>query len=278
MFENYQATTKDLRAIEEGISVVWRKELDFIFQDKSKIEKTLVISYDAKNIYVWTGEKKSHQLLKISHQLKIKDEDQWGWRAGLRPKEMINCLPKRWQGSQFDQPIISGGLLTPFVELQKIKAKKHPLNPYTTHEGYLSTIVHEFGHIYYHQHKLWWYSDKEENLNYLNRAHQLYEENSVSKKDLKVRIPSYKHFSELFAFCADYTAASIFWPLHKKEIDSYYSDFIPKLVIQEKDKNLHQQDSVLEEDPHNFAGILGKLILEHYPKKWPRFLLQGFVL
>ena len=82
MFKKYLATEKDLKAIEEGLSFVWRKELDFIFKDKSKIAKTLVISYDSKQLYVWAKRKRKYSLLKIPHNLKIEDKHQQGWRAG----------------------------------------------------------------------------------------------------------------------------------------------------------------------------------------------------
>ena len=77
MFEKYLATKKDLEAIEQGIDFVWRKELDFIFKDRSKIAKTLVISYDSKKLYVWERKRNKYFLHKIPHSLKIEYKYQW---------------------------------------------------------------------------------------------------------------------------------------------------------------------------------------------------------
>jgi hypothetical protein len=90
-----------------------------------------------------------------------------------------------------------------------------------------------------------------------------------------LRVPSYKYLSELFAFCTEYTTASIFWPNHRRNIDRYYLNYIRELIKEEQSANLNICDSVLEQNPHNFAGIIGRLILERYPKNWPTVILRG---
>lgn len=144
MFGNYHATKKDISAINEAIKYLWDTRLDFVFKDRSKISKTLIISHDSKFIYIWEpvfGNKLvNYKLRKIPHKSKIKNEWQDGWWAGLVDKSLKKFLP-------LSQPVINGGLLTPFIELQK--NKKLELNPYITKESYLATIIHEFGHVYF---------------------------------------------------------------------------------------------------------------------------------
>ena len=276
MFEKYLATQKDLEAIEQGIDFVWRKELDFIFKDRSKIAKTLVISFDSKKMYVWHREEKGYKIDKIFHNIKIKDQNQQGWKVGLRSNELHQFFSQKRQVDWHERPKISGGLFVPFIELQK--RKKREFNPYTTYESYLAAIVHEFGHIYYNQHKLHWYSNKKENLNYIEKARRLYQQEKLDLKNFKLKIPTPRCLTELFAFCTDYTVALIFWPKHKEDIDKYNIAHLLKLRGEESKKNLNTQDSVLDEDSHDFAAIMGKLLLEHYPKKWPEILLKGYDL
>ena len=147
MFENYIAHKEDLEAIEKALSFVLHPKMRFIFENKSKITNTAVISYDSKFIYIWKIDP-AKLIHKISHNLTILDEWQRGWRAGLISEKIEKYLPEKIkQATRFEIPIISGGLLTPFIELQK---KKNLLNnPYVTRESYLATIIHEFGHVYW---------------------------------------------------------------------------------------------------------------------------------
>ncbi len=115
--------------------------MNFIFSDKSKILKTNIISYDSKYVYVWRSDSKK-PAYKIPHKIKIKDEWQFGWRVNIWIGQIINALPS-WikNKSRLEIPIISGGLLTPFISLQK--AGNVFKNPYVTRESYLATIIHE---------------------------------------------------------------------------------------------------------------------------------------
>jgi hypothetical protein len=140
MFSNYLATQKDLKTVEDGLRFVMHPKMRFVFKDKSKIVNTAVISYDSKFIYIWKiNPVKS--AFKIPHSLNILDEWQSGWRVGIISEKILKYLPVK------NKKMISGGLLTPFVSLQK--AKTVVKNPYITKESYLATIVHEFGHIYF---------------------------------------------------------------------------------------------------------------------------------
>ena len=173
MFENYKATKKDLEAIEEGIRTVWRKELDFIFKNKKVFDRTSIISFDSQFIYLWSKHKFSglkrestslpeYYFSKIPHQLSFTDDDYAGWRASIFRNDFYRLLPKLFiTKSQFAYPVISGGLLAPFTEIHQ--ERPDPLDAYNTRESFLATIVHEFGHIYWDQYRLWWYSNKKEN-------------------------------------------------------------------------------------------------------------------
>ena len=287
MFENYQATPENFEAIKEGIKTVWHPKLNFVFKNKEFIKKVIVVSYDSKNLYLWSQTKfpkltpikcslKQYFAYKIPHQLKISDKYQLGWRAGLKLRKLARLLLPKLKTDELSTPFISGGLLMPFTELQK-KIKNRKDNPYTTYESYLATIVHEFGHAYWHQHKLWYYSNKKENLLLLKTAKQLYSNSSNDEKLSKIplRFPAIEGTSELFAFCAEYQASMIFWPVHKHNSDIFVASIIEYLLKLEKLKNLDQEDSVLEPRryPHDFAFVFGKIILTLYPKIWPQFLI-----
>lgn len=288
MFENYKATKRDFEAIEEGIRTVWRKEIDFVFKDRSLIENVAIISYDSKFLYFWTKIKlpkletipcrvEKFYAYKILHKTKLKDEWQLGWRAYLSIEQFSKLLPKRLQKSNFKIPKISGGLLTPFIELQKKKKLKN--NPYVTRESFLGTIIHEFGHIYWSQHKLWWYSDKNENIRYLRVAKQLYEKEKKIPK-ISLYFPVITGVNELFATCTEYWTSELFWPTHKQNLDTFAKKQLEKLIKEERKKDLEQEDSVLEptRNPHDFAFVFGKIILTRYPQTWPLMLIKSSLI
>lgn len=294
MFENYKAVQEDFEAIEEGIKSVWHPKLNFVFKNKKFIENVIVVSYDCENLYLWSQTKfskftpikcslKQYFAYKIPHQLKISDKYQYGWRAGLWPKKLTRFLLSKLKTDEMSTPFISGGLLIPFTELQK-KMKDRKNNPYVTYESYLATIVHEFGHVYWHQHKLWYYSNKKDNLLLLKTAKLLYETTNLSSSERKkfLNIPlrftspqGIQGISELFAFCCEYQASMIFWPAHKRNLNIFDANTIAYLLNLEKLRNLEQEDSVLEPSryPHDFARVFSKIILTLYPKTWPQFLI-----
>jgi hypothetical protein len=193
--------------------------------------------------------------------------DKWqsGWWANLTSRKLEKYLPQNIKNStRFEIPIISGGLLTPFIELQK---KNNLLNnPYTTQESYLATIIHEFGHIYWNSYKLWWYSNIKENLEYLQ---------NYSGK-LAFHIPSPLYLGEVFAFCTEYYASGIFLKDHKRNLDRLLKSRTKTLTILEKHKDLDKENSVIEPTTsiHDFSFILGKTLLEKYPKNWPSTLTK----
>ncbi len=287
MFQNYLAVKEDFQAIKEGITIVWHSKLNFIFQDKNLLKDVIVTSFDSQHLYLWTkvplsgletlhSDIKDYHFYKIKHQLKFTDEKQLGWMVGLTLEKMADYLPKQILTGNYQFPKISGSLLNPFVKSHQYrKAKGLQGDAYDTRESYLATIVHEFGHIYYDQHKLFWYSSKKENLSYLKTALKLYQ-GLKSKTVSEIRIPSYRNLSELFAFCADYTAATLFWPNHKKDIDEANIEIIKWQAKEEKQRNLDLQDSVLESQPggHLFALVLGKILVSQFPNTWPSKILS----
>ena len=274
MFENYRATKKDFEAIEEGIKAVWHPKMRFVFRDLTKIANTVVISYDSKFIYLWNSSSLSnYPKYQFPHKLRLKNEWQYAWCAGIWDKEIEKLLPKKiQQASHFKIPRISGGLLKPFVTLQK-KIKDTSLNPYTSYESYLATIVHEFGHVYWNQHKLWWYSNKKQNLAYLRLAKNLHKKEGEASK-VSLNLPINAGIGEVFAFCTEYYASQLFWPNHKKNLDTFSKERIKELIKLEHTKDLEKEDSVIEpnKNPHDFASVLGKIIISQHPQTWPRIL------
>lgn len=280
MFENYKATKKDFEAIEEGIKTVWRPELDFIFERKNLLKNIVIVSYDSSFIYLWTKLYISHlyrlhcglsdyYAYRVPHKIKLKDEWQLGWRTSAPAEPLDKLLPEKFQHSQFKISKLNGGLLTPFIELQRKKNIED--NPYITYESYLATIVHEFTHIYWGQHKLWWYSNKKKNISFLQTAKKLYEGKGIKKT---IYFPMDQGVSELYAFCAEYSVSKLFWPNHKQNLDNFIQKRLEKLIKEERLKDLDREDSVLAPNryPHNFAFVFGKIILSNFPKSWPETL------
>ncbi len=248
--------------------------MKFVFSDFSRIAKTLTVSYDSKHIYIWRLNPPK-LISKILHNLTISDSWQRGWWATIISEKIEKYLPR----NKADR-VISGGLLTPFIALQK--AKNVPDNPYTTKESYFATIVHEFGHVYWNSYKLWWPSDKKENLNLLRFATNLYTSNNIQNliKNFSFRLPPPAYLGEVFAFCTEYWASEHFWEKHKKNIDLFTKNRLKTLAILEKKKNLNKEDSVIEPNrfPHDFASILGKIILTKYPQNWPKILTKPYLI
>lgn len=267
MFENYIASNQDLDTISEALEFVLHPKMKFVFSDFSRISKTLIISYDSKFIYIWQINP-IKLTYKIPHNLTIPDKWQSGWWAGIVSEEIKRDLPINENVS-----IISGGLLTPFIELQK--KKDLPYNPYTAKESYFATIIHEFGHIYWNSYKLWWPSDKEININLLEEAKKLYTNKNTNRK-FKIKYPSPIYASEVFAHCTEYYASEIFWPKHKNNFDKFAVSQINTMVATEKNKNLDIEDSVLEptKNQHNYSMVVGKFLTSEHPKDWPNLLTK----
>lgn len=288
MFENYIHTKEDLEAVEEALEYLERPELDFIFKDRKLIDNTLVISYDSKELFIWTKLKHSklkkmpcrvegYNAYRIPHKVKIADRDQMALRSSVQPKEIVKYLPDELQKSRFKIPQISGGLLTPFTKIHKKQREsgRRPLDPYHTRESYLATVIHEFGHVYYFQHHLWYYGHKERNLRNMKLASSLYQgKKSSGLAEIISQFPVHESITEVFAFCTDYTAAKLFWPNHKADIDKEAVGRIKMLIEKEKKLNLDYQDSSLSE-VHNLATVVGKIITETYPRDWPGKILEA---
>ena len=292
MFENYSANEGDLKAIEDGIRACWENRLKNIFEQRKFLARVLIVSYDAHSLYLYSVEKlhltsipnqlPMYKLYELPHGMKgISANDQFYWRAGLSSKYLTPTL-KQASGEKSEYSIVSGGLLTPFVALQK--RKRRPLNPYTTAASYKATIVHEIAHAYFNQHRQWWFSNKIQNLRYLRFAKALYKGNQpINLSQLLIQIPNYglrqTFLSEAFAFCAESTAARIFWRSHWVALQQNNALWLDALADQERRKNLNRENSVLEHSPgHAFAASIGRILLEQSPRSWPKRLLKSATL
>lgn len=287
MFEDYKATKKDLEAIREGISFAYKEELDFIFVDKSAFAKLTIISFDVEFLYIWTQnrlvnieridfETQGYSAYKVKHHYQITDKEQRGWATSFRSPKMISFLPKELKENWTINPFMSGGLLHPFINLQKLKREKtRKHNPYITRESYLATIVHEFGHVYCNFHKPYYHGNKKQNLKWLTNAKALYEGEAVQIDKNILKLVSNKSTSELFAFCTDYSAAKIFWPNHVKDIERANAQQLKSLIKKENERDCYYESSVLGENAHNYAAVLGRLLIETFSRTWPHFILNA---
>lgn len=283
---NYKASEKDFKIIEESIKLAYSLKLNYIFKDKKILDKVYIISFDSEFIYIWAKKKihgikpsssksKNYFFYKINHNLYIKEFDRMGWRAGVWLNEINDFLPLALRKNDFETPKICGSLLGDFVSNQKkIRGEKN--NPYITEYSYIATIIHEFGHIYYQQHKNWWFSDKKTNLELLKKALLSYEGERVSAK---IEIPQPYLLSEVFAFCCEYQISKLFFTEHEKNLNAYAIEIIKNNIKSEKEKNLDQEDSVLSDKySHEAALILGKVLIDKYSKTWPDKLLKKPIL
>lgn len=289
MFDHYRAAKDDMDAIEEALKTVCHPKMKFVFEERKLLDNSALITYDSYFLYIWTKIKLSnlresscgvpdYHCYKIPHKIKIKDDWQMRWVSYLPIESLAKLLPRQLQKNDMEIPKISGGLLTPFISLQK---KKNIFsNPYVTRNSYYATIVHEFGHIYYHQHRLWWYSDKKENLTYLKMAEKLSVREHVKIPKIKIKIPYSPLWSEIFAFCTEYYLSDLFWPDHKKLINKMINNMLKKVIKKEGNKNLDMQNSIFEEteQTHLAAAVFGKIIIYQYPNLWPRLLLSRLAL
>lgn len=287
MFEKYVHTKEDLEAVEEALEHLERPELDFIFKDRNLTKNTLVISFDSKELFIWTKlrtseiEKmpcrvKNWNAFRTPHKIKIEDDYQKGWRASVSKKEFWNYLPDEFRHSWNKVPKISGSLLTPFTGFHEKQRKSgfRPRDPYSTRESYLATIVHEFGHVYSGKIAPWYYSDKEETASYLKVAMEIYKgDNKTIAKHVQVNLPTGKDRSEVFAVCTEYYASKVFWPSHRKAIDLENISKIREAIGLESKSNLQFEDTVLKE-PHFLGAVVGRILMEKYPEDWPVRLLK----
>jgi len=289
MINDYITSRADLLAVEEGIKSVFSPKLSFIFFEKNILRRVTVISFDRKNFYLWSPFNlpksyllrkcnfENYSLYKIPHKITITDNMHKGWQEGSE-KDFTDNL-SRFQftsNNWFEKPVISGGLLTPFIKIHQKIRKDNLEDIYYTKESYLATIVHEFAHVYYHFHRLWWFSDKKENLFYLQSAKDLYgKRERMKEKIAKIKIPVPQYFSEVFAFCAEYSAAFFLWKNHLRNIHTANIHRLNRLLSLEKEKNLNKVDSVLlPTKPHDTASVFGIILISQYPSTWPQKILK----
>ena len=268
------ATEKDLKAIDEALRFVWHPRLDFVFKKRAKLKGVFIVSYDSKNVYIWSDDKlpglkqipntfKRYHLCKIPHKLrKIRQGDQKGWSAGL-PIPEIRKILYPYLGKQNN--ITSGALLTQFTEAHKQlrKSKIWPTDPYFTYESYLATIVHEFGHCYYNSFNSWHSNSK----TYFKSALELFKgkKDKFTKEKISLPLPSPEILSEIYAFCAEYYATKEFRSRHRKNIDIYLVNNLEKKIEDEEQVDIFS-------DWHTIAATLGKLIISRHPNNWPSIL------
>lgn len=282
MFESYKATESDIKAIPEAIKYVWNPQLDYIFKDRLVFDELTIVSFDSQQIFFWSKKEfKDIEKLNVDtegfygytvpHNHSLTDKEQLGWATSFRFAEMKDALPQELTVDWQIKPFISGGLLKPFTVIQE--KSKRVENAYTTHESYLATIVHEFGHVYFNHFKHRYHGDKPRNILWLNTAKALYQGESpqISRDMLYVIVNS--NVSELFAFCTDYSVAEIFWPTYLSQVNGMNSIRMEKLIKLEEQRDCYYESSVLDESAHNYAAVVGRIMVKLFPQNWPEVLL-----
>ena len=265
MFSNYIATNEDFSAIEEALTYVWKQEIEYIFKDKTRIENTVVVSFDSQNIFVWERKDGKYVRTEIRHDIKLTDKDQRGWSTNFKIKEIKGLLPARLRDSIFT--FISGSLLQPFIKIQETKPILN--NPYTTRESYLSVVVHEFAHSYFNFNQPSYFNDSQVSIEFMLAALRSMDESLMD--DVEIQLLPHKNISETFAFCAEYSACRAFWHQQMVLLDVCHKQALKEAIENEKTLNLDSEDSYLN-DVHNYSVVMGRLLMKSNPADWPEIL------
>lgn len=278
----------DIKMFENSLNLIWSSKLKVVFQDRKLLAKILCLVFDKDFLYIFTkinlklkgilavrNSDLGYKLYIIPHRVTLKNKDVVGWQTGIKKIEFLDYFPKRFiTTSQLIWPRISGPTASLFLKIQaKIQKRWRPLNPYTTSESYVATIIHEFGHAYFGSKYKAWHGEKLENLKTLRAALALFEEKKVHVAELPINIPLCPVISETFAFCCEYFAAEMFWPEHKNNIDQEMVHILPSLIEYENKTDLNFLNSVLDsrEFLHYNAVIFSKLLLNKYGLNWPSY-------
>lgn len=276
----------NLKIIKQSLDYIWNSQLSTAFQNKSLLKKILILAFDDSKLYILTkipleirGIKSQqffndYNLYIIKHNISLKNNDFCGWRSCINKKEFLKYLPQQFvKTSQLSWPRISGPVATLFFDFhKKLKKQKRIFDPYTTKESFLATIIHEFGHAYFYGTYLPWHGFQKQNLAILKTALSLFSGKKVTPKT-KIAWNSFvpPNASEIYAFCTEYYASTVFFPNHKKAIDREMEYFLPKLIREEKKKDLNFQASILDLNQHLSSAIFGKLIISQLGSSWPNF-------
>lgn len=283
----YKATKEDIKTIEEGINTVFDSKLSFIFKDKTALKKFLIISYDSRKIYCWTTEHLDYKISSsfilpskilvyhyiIPHKIYIPIQNRTGWYASIFLDGLDSIIPKELL-DDISFPKMSGSLLGDFIATQK-ELKGTDNNPYVFRDGYLATIIHEFGHIYYNQTSP---SVKTRSLKFLEQAEQLYS-GKIPDDLINPFIPYisptdlFYLFGETYATCAELYASSVFYPEHEKRFTSFSLIFIQYLLQELHTKNV-SFDALDFQYSHTVAAAIGKIFMTFYSSDWPEIIIN----
>jgi len=260
MFETHVATKQDFEAIDQVLTFLKRKELDFIFKNRRLLENTELVTYDSKYTYVVQQNGAS---TKTEHGIQLSKTDRLGWRASV-------SIPEIRQKLSNNKNYISGPIQTIFIKSHQQRGNG---SIYTTPESYMATIIHEFGHVYYENIKSSWFSNYDYNIKLMNLAKDLYNGKNVDLENFEIKLPQHLIESETFAFCTEYSAAKYFWPEYKKQLDISGLETIERYLNKEITDKLINEESVLDET-HMGASVIGKILMEKLGDTWVDFILD----
>lgn len=282
MAYTYLATHEDIELIKSSIRYIFDERLSLIFKGKSTFQRFFILSYDSRYIYCWTTEvlKNKHSKIKIKnkdiffyvipHKLQITEDDRRGWHASFMLQELINVLPKNILDDP-ELPKASGSLVGDFISSQKETGNKY--NPYTTKESYVATIIHEFGHLYYHQTSP---SLKNRYLQILTDARKILknEGDDINKPYIPLVSPveSFNLYSEVYAMCCEIYVSALLFKEHKKKLDYFLLNSMEDL-IETGEKNANPF-LLYEQNFHVAAGAIGKIFMYLYPLSWPKVIIN----
>jgi hypothetical protein len=262
------ASPEDLSTVEEALTYVWRSELDFIFEARAVLEDTLVLVFDSSTLYVWRREKGTYRRYSFQLTCSAKDFSHDWWACGPVIRGLETCLPLEWGHTDRKLSFVSGSFITPTIEGQK--RRERPLNPYTTRESYLATVVHEFGHVYFD--KLTQVPNNDQYSQKLVETALAIYQGRPAFSDLVFPSFNKRFWSEIFAFCTDRAASNIFWPGHKAAVDRANVALLEKVLSGDGESNKYWDLPPLEKT-HMSAAIVGPILIETLGNSWPEHIL-----
>lgn len=274
---------KNLPAIQDALCVLWHPSLDFVFPNEKILKKVNIVAYDREKFYLWTYNEKNSEISPeenhsqyktqiFEHRIKLNEELFQGWHSTIPNDEMKHFFKENI--SEKEQ-VICGPTASLFQKKHRLLKKQRiwPDDPYITRESYMSTIIHEFGHCYCLLASRNTTSSHQIIRKHLLDAYRFFRSSrrgyTTEKKPQlfypKTSPPLREFQSEVFAFCAEYTAADLFWPEHRKNLDQYFSRSIKELLDADLPPNLLR-------NWHTLAAVVGKLLFHKHNRRWPQFI------
>ncbi|MDD5302871.1 MAG: hypothetical protein PHS14_07135 [Elusimicrobia bacterium] len=140
----YRATEKDFRLLDRALAGVWKEAPELYPEAPGAVD---VILQDTGDFYIYSlnenypypkaGRRGKYQVYRLPHDERPPEHEMWGCAAG--PPQLFPVLERR---------VIAERAIrcSPWGTFRRKQEEKKTI--YRFEEGYLATLIHEFGHAY----------------------------------------------------------------------------------------------------------------------------------